>query len=261
MDVVTNSRPRIRPAFTLVELLVVIGIIAVLVALLMPAFGAAREQARSVQCLSNLREMVVACQAYATTFRGYYPPALQSRVIGMTSYADSWDYTIITDLSTFKVTVEPGLLWMGRGDLRVHQCPSFSGSAMALHNEHTGYNYNTSFIGRGQFGTPPTVVLDAPAKLVEVRKPELTILFGDGEWANGANKFMRSPLPSGFGSDLAIGGARHAGTQGFRHRRRTNAAFADGHAESLAKRCTAGNTSVAEGTGFISDDNELYDLR
>jgi prepilin-type processing-associated H-X9-DG protein len=97
--------------------------------------------------------------------------------------------------------------------------------------------------------------------LVDVRKPELTILFGDGEWANGANKFMRSPLPSEFGSELAIGGARHAGTQGFRHRRRTNAGFADGHAESLAERHTAGNTSVTEGTGYISKDNELYDLR
>ena len=38
--------------------------------------NSAREQARAVQCLSNLREMVVACQAYATTFRGYYPPAI-----------------------------------------------------------------------------------------------------------------------------------------------------------------------------------------
>ena len=258
MDVERQSRPTpMKSGFTLVELLVVIGIIAVLMALLMPAFGAAREQARSVQCLSNLREMVVACQAYATTYRGYYPPAVQGRTIGMLAYADSWDYTIITDLSTFKVTVEPGLLWMGRGDLRVHQCPSFAGGAMAVHNEYTGYNYNTSFIGRGMYASGTG--FDPPAKMVEVRKPELTIVFGDGEFSSGANKYMRSPLPSGANSDAGI--PRHAGTQGFRHRRRTNAGFADGHAESLAERHTAGNTSVAEGTGFISKDNELYDLR
>jgi prepilin-type N-terminal cleavage/methylation domain-containing protein/prepilin-type processing-associated H-X9-DG protein len=247
---------RLRRAFTLVELLVVIGIIAALMALLMPAFGQAREQARSVQCLSNLREMVVACQAYATTFRGYYPPAVQGRTVGTVAYADSWDYTIITDLTTLKVTVQPGLLWMGKGDLRVHQCPSFSGNAMASNNDYTGYNYNTSFIGRGMFAAG--AAFDPPAKLVEVRKAELTIVFGDGEFSSGANKYMRSPLPSSYGSDAGI--PRHAGTQGFRHRHRTNAAFADGHADSLLQRFTAGNTSVAPGTGFISNDNELYDL-
>jgi prepilin-type processing-associated H-X9-DG protein/prepilin-type N-terminal cleavage/methylation domain-containing protein len=255
-----HARPNADAAggFTLVELLVVIGIIAVLVALLLPALGAAREQARSVQCLSNLREMVVACQAYATTFRGYYPPAVHGRTVGNTSEADNWDYTVVTDLSTFQVTVRPGLLWTGRGDLRVQQCPSFEGSAMASHNEFTGYNYNTSHIGRGMYagGTK----FDPPAKLVEVRRPAETVVFGDGEFTGGgANKFMRSPLPSGHPSDVGV--ARHAGTQGFRHRRKTNAAFADGHAESMGERHTADNPLVAPTTGFVSADNELYDLK
>jgi len=67
-------KPATTRGFTLLELLVVISIIAVLIALLLPALGSARESARRVRCGSGLHQLAIAHTAYAIEHHGELPP-------------------------------------------------------------------------------------------------------------------------------------------------------------------------------------------
>jgi prepilin-type N-terminal cleavage/methylation domain-containing protein/prepilin-type processing-associated H-X9-DG protein len=71
---------RRRAGFTLIELLVVIAIIAILAAMLFPVFARARESARKIQCLSNVKNIAMAVQIYFTDFDRFPPPETNSNV-------------------------------------------------------------------------------------------------------------------------------------------------------------------------------------
>jgi prepilin-type processing-associated H-X9-DG protein len=66
-----SARP---PAFTLVELLVVIGIIALLIGVLLPTLSSAQRSARDVKCQSNIRQLCAALVNYAVEYKGKFPP-------------------------------------------------------------------------------------------------------------------------------------------------------------------------------------------
>src|SRR5438105_7648562 len=99
----TNEPTAWRQAFTLVELLVVIGIIALLIGILLPALTHAREAANRAACLSNLRQLYQALSMYANQSKDHIP-------IGYISDEFQWNYTANFANSTRAFITQFGLL-------------------------------------------------------------------------------------------------------------------------------------------------------
>jgi prepilin-type processing-associated H-X9-DG protein len=243
----------------MVELLVVIGIAGVLIGMLATALSNVAAGSRSARCQLNLRQMAVAAQNYAATF-DWFPPAIRYENVGGVFHNVAWDW--VTTFSN--QVVSPGSLWSFTDQPdSVQQCPEFTGSS-SFGEPHSGYNYNTTYIGgESKF---PNVGWDQFRPGVgphACRRSARCAMFGDGGWKMGANKYMRAPLNTE-GSLTTI----YTGGQAFRHGHATNIVFVDGHAGTADDPCQ-GQLATPQSldlmdfprNGFLSDDDGAYDPR
>ena len=79
-----------RNAFTLIELLVVIAIISLLVSILLPSLQKAKDLARAVVCLHNLKGIGLAVNLYSTEYEGYFPPSMYEWYDRWYTCPDQW---------------------------------------------------------------------------------------------------------------------------------------------------------------------------
>ncbi len=190
--VIFRKRKSTFRAFTLIELLVVIAIIAILAAMLLPALSKAKDKAKGISCINNLKEMGIALALYRSDNADYYPcgidPALNN----------AW--------------IWPALLrqYVGNRSTALFQCPSAPPQAQwvptfgsghpamdgYLQNEYPlipgstnfmsyGYNVwgsitgNYPNLGLGVYKNDPVY---GPSKENSIRKPTDMIAIGDSNW-------------------------------------------------------------------------------
>jgi prepilin-type N-terminal cleavage/methylation domain-containing protein len=123
MSVALSRSFRARQAFTLVELLVVIGVIALLIAMLLPSLKKARESAVRTTCASNLRQIHGAVVMYANENRGWLPPRYEVKKRTLTAAEIAKGYKVNTLDEGVQTVLER---YCGRA---IFQCPADAGDA------------------------------------------------------------------------------------------------------------------------------------
>ena len=252
---------QLQKAFTLVELLVVIGIIAVLIAILLPALQRARESAYTVTCLSNLRQVYIYAQVYAAENRAVVPLGFMWGYVTPTTTQMNWwsDYL----LPPFSNGHDFDPLFIGK-----LKCPKngLTGSTTSPYYAMIGQAINPTTLP--QFKTYPygqtNATYPGPYPFNGLRLSQVTassdyIMFVDSAWQNtsGSELYLETPQPAP--AVQASNSPGPGGQQRFpwmAHPTGANAAFADGHAETCdADRLLKTSISNANNTTSINKNH------
>jgi prepilin-type N-terminal cleavage/methylation domain-containing protein/prepilin-type processing-associated H-X9-DG protein len=222
-------------AFTLIELLVVIAIIAILAAILFPVFAQAREKARQIACLNNLKQIGTGIMMYAQDYDETLPSTWMGNGAGAGGDAGpapayTWQYMIIPYIKNDQVFICPSNRFSGREFWR----PIYNGTPTV--SQPLNYTPNRHVIGQLKLdGLSPLSGIDAPGSAIMIIENKTR--WADAAWyhasstMNSANIMLNwttsqpEPVITGEGYLQA-------------HQKMCNFVFADGHAKAMKPQAT-----------------------
>jgi prepilin-type N-terminal cleavage/methylation domain-containing protein len=269
-----------RVGFTLIELLVVISIITLLISILLPALGSARESGRGSVCLSNLRQLTLANTAYAQDSNSFYVPAAADIFLGLGG-TQRWHGQRSApgngtpEQNTFDPSRGPLATYIGHTG-NVRYCPTFDNQldhdAPAFERGTGGYGYNRAYIGgrNDLFGTSDKAARHT-ARTNDTANPTATVMFTDAAFfktVNGHNllieySFSETPFIQQFPGPPST--LRPAPSIHFRHQQNTHAAWADAHVDPQTMSFTHPQFEDFYrnlGFGWFGpQSNQLFDLK